>query len=51
LSETLNDALESGFQLEKMEEIRLDNSGATGRQRQLFLFPMILLFVFRKREK
>lgn len=50
LSETLNDALIEGFRLEKMKEIRLDNPKTNGRSWQLFLFPMVLLFVFKKKE-
>ena len=52
LPETLNDALERGFQLEKMEEIRIDDgSHATGRKWQLHNYPMLLMLVFRKEKK
>jgi len=51
LPETINSALVSGFELEKMEEIRTDEQGGpANRKRQLFMFPMLLLFVFRKKK-
>ena len=52
LPETINDALASGFELEKMEEIRIDDgSRATGRKWQLHNYPMLLMLVFRKGRK
>jgi len=51
LPEIINSALTSGFELEKMEEIITDEKrGLADRKRQLFMFPMILLFVFQKRK-
>jgi len=42
----------SGFQLEKMEEVRIDDgSHATGRKWQLHNYPMLLMLVFRKEKK
>jgi ubiquinone/menaquinone biosynthesis C-methylase UbiE len=51
-SEIINPALSSGLELEKIEELKIDKGkGSQGRKRQLYLYPMLMLLVFRKKGK
>ncbi len=49
LPETINEALQNGFDLKKIEELARKNNSSSGRARQMHLYPMIFLFVFKKR--